>query len=314
MARKSELQRPFARHWLNAGKLARIEFRPAPALPFNRRSIDLPIAAKTYTAEVICLRAYDFGEADRILHLYSPEHGRISAIVKGAKKPKSKLAGACEPLNISEVMLTKGKNLDVLCQYQPRETFTGVRSDLFKLAYGQLFAELVNLIATEMDSQQIFRDLKQALQLLDTAKESEVAPIGLEFQLAMLEGAGFHPVLNRCIFTDTVLDSTAVYYCFSSQFGGVTTPAEKRKHLIQTGGEGEQWVNISTTSLRVLNNPHHPDWEPNAIYKAQKFLQYYFKQVFEKPIHAYDLIFNLMEMVMPETTLENREATTSVGA
>jgi DNA repair protein RecO len=274
----------------------------------------LPIAAKTYTTEVICLRAYDFGEADKILHLYSPEHGRISAIVKGAKKPKSKLAGACEPLNISEVQLTKGKNLDVLCQYQPRDTFTGLRSDLLKLAYGQLFAELVNLIATELDSHHIFRLLKQALTLLNSAEEPEITPIGLEFQLAMLEEAGFHPVLNRCIFTEGALDPTAVYYCFSAQLGGVTTPAEKRKHLIQTGGEGEQWVNISTTSLRVLNNPHHPDWEPNALYKAQKFLQYYFKQVFEKPIHAYNLVFNLMEMALPETSIENREATTSVGA
>jgi DNA repair protein RecO (recombination protein O) len=274
----------------------------------------LPITAKTYTAEVICLRAYEFGEADKILHLYSPEHGRISAIVKGAKKAKSKLAGACEPLNISEVQLTKGKNLDVLCQYQPRETFTGVRSNLFKLAYGQLFAEIVHLIATDMDSEQIFADLKQALYLLDTAQESEIAPIGIEFQLAMLHGAGFHPVLNECIFTNSSLDAEAIYYCFSAQLGGVTTPAEKRKHLIETGSLGEQWVNISTTSLRVLNNPHHTDWELGALYKAQKFLQYYFKQVFEKPLHAYDLVFNLMEMDMPDTAPENREAPTSVGA
>lgn len=274
----------------------------------------MAIAAKTYTAEVICLRAYDFGEADKILHLYSPEHGKISAIVKGAKKPKSKLAGACEPLNISEVQLTKGKNLDVLCQYQPRETFTGVRSDLFKLAYGQLFAELVNLISVDMDSQQIFQDLKQSLQLLDSAQESEIAPMGIEFQLAMLQGAGFHPVLNECIFTNSSLDPGAVYYCFSAQLGGVTTPSQKRKHLIESGGYGEQWVNISTTSLRVLNNPHHPDWELNALYKAQKFLQYYFKQVFERPLHAYDLVFKLMEMSMPETTPENREVSTSVGA
>lgn len=272
-----------------------------------------PIAAKTYTAEVICLRAYDFGEADKILHLYSPEYGRISAIVKGAKKPKSKLAGACEPLNISEVQLTHGKNLDLLCQYQPRETFTGLRSDLFKLAYGQLFAELVNLIATEMDSHLTFRDLKQALLLLDQAQEPEIAPIGIEFQLAMLEGAGFHPVLNRCLFTDEALDPNAIYYCFSPQLGGVTSPQEKRKHLVQGGSQGEQWVNISTTSLRVLNNPHHDGWEPNALYKAQKFLQYYFKQVFEKPIHAYDLVFNLMEMSMPGTSPEIRESTTSVS-
>jgi DNA repair protein RecO (recombination protein O) len=274
----------------------------------------LPITAKTYTTEAICLRAYDFGEADRILHLYSPEYGRISAIVKGAKKAKSKLAGACELLNISEIQLSKGKNLDLLCQYQPRETFIGLRSDLFKLAYGLLFAELVNLVATDTDSLQIYTDLKQALTLLDNANEAEVAPIGLEFQLAMLHGAGFQPVLNECIFTGTALDPEAVYYCFSAQLGGVTTPPQKRKHLMETGGQAEQWVNISTTTLRVLNNPHHPEWRMDALYKAQKFLQYYFKQVFEKPLHTYDLIFQLMETATPQSGSESREASTSVEA
>ena len=274
----------------------------------------MAITAKTYTTEVICLRAYDFGEADQILHLYSPEHGKISAIVKGAKKPQSKLGGACQPLNISEVELSKGKSLDRLCQYQPRETFTGVRSDLFKLAYGQLFAELVNRISVDTDSEQVFQDLKQALTLLDGATESEIVPIGIEFQLAMLQGAGIHPVLNACVLTDAPLDPTAVYYCFCAQLGGVTTPAEKRKHLITTGGYGEQWVNVSTTSLRVLNNPHQPGWELSALYKAQKFLQYYLKQVLEKPLRAYDLVFQLMEMAQPEILPAQREATTSVGA
>jgi DNA repair protein RecO (recombination protein O) len=264
-----------------------------------------PIAAKTYSTDVICLRAYDFGEADKILHLYSPEHGRISAIAKGVKKPHSKLSGACELLNLSEVQLSKGKNLDVLCQYQPRETFVGVRSDLLKLAYGLLFAELVNVTATDMDSHQMFHDLKQALLLLDSATEAETTPLGIEFQLAVLHAAGYHPVLNACIFSNQPLKPDALYYCFSAQLGGVTTPEHKKKHQIETaGGFSEHWVNVSTSTLRVLSNPYQPDWSIGQFYKAQKFLQYYFKQTFDKQFHAYNLVFNLLEMTIASTDAE----------
>jgi DNA repair protein RecO (recombination protein O) len=263
-----------------------------------------PITPKTYTTEVICLRTYDYGEADKILHLYSPEHGRISAIAKGVKKTQSKLAGACELLNLSEVQLSKGKNMDVLCQYQPRETFVGIRSDLLKLAYGLLFAELVNVTATDMDSHEIYIKLKQALQLLDAGDEAETIPLGIEFQLAILEAAGYNPVLNECIFSNQPLDASALYYCFSAQLGGVTSPERKKKHQIETGSFSEQWVNVSTSTLRALLNPYRQEWNTNQLYKAQKFLQYYFKQVFEKQLHAYDLVFNLLEMTIATTSEE----------
>jgi DNA repair protein RecO (recombination protein O) len=267
-----------------------------------------PITAKTYTTQVICLRAYDFGEADKILHFYSPDHGRISAIAKGVKKAKSKLAGACELLNLSEVQLSKGKNLDLLCQYQPKETFIGLRSDLLKLAYGLLFSDLINQTAIDMDSEATFHTLKQALNLLDQAVEAQIIPIGLEFQLTLLHAAGFHPVLNECIFTQQPLDLEALYYCFSPQLGGVTTSEQKRRHLVETKEFGEQWINVSTSTLKILENPYLLDWNSNQFYKAQKFLQYYFKQVFEKQFHSYDLVFNLLEMTLPNPSSESYSA------
>lgn len=255
-----------------------------------------PITAKTYIADVICLRAIDYGEADRILHLYSPEEGRISAIAKGAKRQKSKLAGACELLNLSEVQLAKGRNLDVLCQYQPRETFIGIRSDVLKLAYGLLFAELI--YATELanvDSHHIFALLKHGLEVLNAADPADTVAVGLEFQLALLRAAGFHPVLDACILSGQRLDSTAVYYCFSASLGGVTSPELRKHYVTQHQDAGMEWVNVSTSTLLLLKNPHHADWTAGALLKAQKFLNYYFKKVFEKDMRAYRFIFTLLE-------------------
>lgn len=260
-----------------------------------------PIAAKTYTTEIICMRSYDYGEADKILHFYSPEHGRISAIAKGVKKAKSKLAGACEILNLSEVQLSKGKNLDLLCQYQPKETFMGIRSDLLKLAYALLFLELVNLTAGEADSHWVYADLKSSLHRLDQAHEAEILPLAIHYQRQLLEAEGYQPILNQCIFTQAPLEEQAVYYCFSPQLGGVTTPKEKQRYQQQNnqvGGGHETWVNISTSTLRLLANPFDSHWQPSHFLKAQKFLQFYLHQIMERSMHANTLVLNLLETLV----------------
>lgn len=263
-----------------------------------------PIAAKTYTTDVICLRTYDYGEADKILHLFSPEYGRISAIAKGVKKANSKMSGASEVLNLSEVQLTKGKNLDVLCQYQPRETFIGVRSDLLKLAYALLMAELVDRNTGDQaaDSQQTFTLLKGSLMALDQANEPDIVPLAIECQMALLHAAGFHPVLNACVLSGKPLEENSLFYCFSPELGGMTMPDTRKRQQMQTSDAGMNWVNVSGTTLRILNAPHSAHWEIAQLMKAQRFLQYYFKQVFERPLHSYNLIFNLLEMTSASKT------------
>lgn len=263
----------------------------APIASYNR---GMAIASKTYTAEVICLKAIDFGEADKILHLYSPEVGRISAIAKGVKKAKSKLAGACELLNLSEVQLSRGKNLDVLCQYQPRQTFTRIRANLLKLAYAMLYAELINHIAAESDSHAVFDLLKTGLAELDGCPDEDtvITATATVFQVQVLESAGYHPELARCIFSNTPLDWREPFYAFSPELGGVTDIATRKGQPY--GSHGSSWVNIATPTLRALDQPFQSDWPGDTALKSQKFLQYYFRHVFERPLSAGELVLNLL--------------------
>jgi DNA repair protein RecO (recombination protein O) len=264
-----------------------------------------PMTAKTYTTEVICLKTLDFGEADRILQMYSPEHGRISVIAKGVKKPKSKLAGACELLNISEVQLSKGKNLDVLCQYQPRASFPGLRVDLLKLAYGLLFGELLlqTTADADEDSESVYAQVVAGLKGLEQAEDQAIVPFSLRYQMRWLESAGYHPVLNACLFTGEPLDESALYYCFSPTLGGVTTPARKRREQEAHPAQGAGWVNVTTKTLRLLADPF-AGWEGEQLLKAQKFLRYYFGQVFERNLRAYELVMNLLEAETSKVSVE----------
>ncbi len=254
----------------------------------SRSVVTVPsTASKTYTTEAICLKAIDFGEADKIVHLYSPEYGKISAIIKGAKKAKSKLTGAAELLSLSQVHLSRGKNLDVLVQYQSLDPFLHIRSDLLKLAFALLFAELVNLLAAEHDhdSEAIYFLLKNTLMHLE---QSVVMPVATHFQVELLNTAGYQPVFTTCVLTGESLDLSRPYYPFSAELGGPTLPEQARQY------PATKWVNVSTSTLNALNHPLGPVWEGVDALKTQKFLRYYFSEKLERTIHAYDFVLELL--------------------
>ena len=84
--------------------------------------------ARTYKTEAIVLRSLRFSEADRILHLYTSERGRIGAIAKGVRKTKSRFGARLEPLSHVELMLHEGAGS---CRRSPASscsTRTGARA------------------------------------------------------------------------------------------------------------------------------------------------------------------------------------------
>jgi DNA repair protein RecO (recombination protein O) len=247
---------------------------------------------ETYTTQAICLRAMDFSESDKILTLYSPDCGRISAIVKGARRPKSKLSGACEPLTLSEVQLARGKSLDVLCQYQPLEPFPALRGDILKLAFATLFAEEVRLMASEYDgnSEPIFTLFINALRHLEAATDAQVVPLAVSLQMALLDEAGYRPFVEGCVLCGEAIAPTERYYPFSAQMGGVLCFDCRAVH----GAPGAT-VNVSTPTLKVLHDPADTaSWEQADTVRVQKFFHYYFAQKFEKSLQAGPFLLQLL--------------------
>ncbi len=252
----------------------------------------------SYTTQAVCLKTYDYGESSRIIHFYSPDRGLVKAIAKGVKGNKSKLAGACEILNLSRIHLATGKNLDVLCQYESLQSFRRIREDILKLALATLFAELLNLLATEhdTDSTRMYELLREALESLegeapphaDGAGDLRLAAIGADYQLRLLNAAGYAPVLDRCIASDAPMRFDRPHYPFSPEQGGVVL--ERNREWI---GD-TTLVNVSVETLRVLCNPLAEDWAEASSLKVYRFLQYYFSHKLERRIKAYDFVLELL--------------------
>ena len=71
-------------------------------------TLDRALAGRSYKTEAVVLRSFRLGEADRVLHLYTHDRGRVGAVAKGVRKTKSRFGARLEPLSHGELMLHQG--------------------------------------------------------------------------------------------------------------------------------------------------------------------------------------------------------------
>jgi DNA repair protein RecO (recombination protein O) len=84
----------------------------------------------TFTTEAIVLRSIRYGEADRVLHLYTRDRGRVGAIAKGVRRVKSRFGGRLEPMARSELILREGRgDLCTVTSADTVDAHAGIRSD-----------------------------------------------------------------------------------------------------------------------------------------------------------------------------------------
>src|SRR5512132_2963742 len=85
---------------------------------------------RLYRCEAIVLGRMDLGEADRILTLYSREHGKLRAIAKGARRPLSRLGPHLEYFTHAHLMLARGRELDVVTSAETEDAHLSLHHDI----------------------------------------------------------------------------------------------------------------------------------------------------------------------------------------
>ena len=195
---------------------------------------------RLYRVCAVVLRQRDLREADRLLTLLTRERGKVSAVAKGVRRPRSKLAAASQLLCCSDLQLAAGANLDIVTQCDVRCAFYGLRQDLSRLSYASYFAELVDSFVEERDGgEQVFDLLLAALSQAERTRRLEL--LARVFELRLMSALGYAPELGACIRCGEGLDGDWVG--FSPALGGAICP---RCAAAETG-----WVRISAGALRT---------------------------------------------------------------
>jgi DNA repair protein RecO (recombination protein O) len=160
------------------------------------------MARTTVRTEAIVLRSIRYGEADRILHLYSKTGGRLGAIAKGARKPKSRFGGRLEPFFRLDMMLHEGRgDLLTVTGVTTVDGYPRLRSSGPALSAGARACDAVlRLLDSAEPNPPAYNLLCRYLALLDDPAESRAAGLeaALSFRLKLAMAAGFVPELSSC--------------------------------------------------------------------------------------------------------------------
>jgi len=166
---------------------------------------------RTYKAEAVVLRRLSLGETDRVVTLFTRDRGKLNAVAKGSRGPRSKLAGATEPFTYFEGVFAQGQNLDVLTQAQVHHPFSVIRKDLVRVGYASHFLELVDAGTEERQSMPELWDLLLgALSALEGSTTPDV--LSRAFELHALRVIGYEPSLFECVLDEAPVEEPGVVF------------------------------------------------------------------------------------------------------
>jgi DNA repair protein RecO (recombination protein O) len=160
----------------------------------------------------VVLRSIRYGEADRILHLYSADRGRLNAIAKGSRRPKSRFGGRLEPFFRLDLMLHEGRSdLLTVTGASTVDGYPALRADGPAIGAASSAADAVlRLFDSTEANRPAYKLICRYFEMLDAdatesgadEREGAVAPASpaatLAFRLKLALAAGFTPELGAC--------------------------------------------------------------------------------------------------------------------
>ncbi len=203
----------------------------------------IPRRQRSYRCEAVVLKRHDFGEADRILVLFTRQHGKVRAVAKGVRRTTSRLAGHLELFTHSELQMVRGRELELVTQAETRNPFRGLREDLARTSHAYLVAELADTLTEEMAEQpELFELLIQTLRALESEPDPRL--VVDHYQIKLLGLAGFQPSLAECLLCREGLQPGP--NAFSTFLGGALCP--------RCGPRETSARPISSDALKVLRH------------------------------------------------------------
>jgi DNA repair protein RecO (recombination protein O) len=179
--------------------------------------------ARPTKTQAVVLRSLRFAEADRVLHLYTLDQGRVGAIAKGVRKTKSRFGARLEPLSHVEIMLHRGSGeLQTVTGVELLHSHRSTREETYRLGVGLVGAEaMLRLFGEPEANARAFEALTRFLDLTDElapqpARRPAHDALGLAFQLKLLWLSGYLPHLESC----AECGATGTLVGYSPQAGG----------------------------------------------------------------------------------------------
>ena len=239
---------------------------------------------RSFRASAVVLRHADWGEADRLLTLYTREQGIVRALAKGARKVTSRKAGHLQPFTYITIQLAKGRDLLIVTQVETINAFLPLHDDLTKTSYAAYVIELLLRFSyeEEIGNPTIFKLLVETLERIEKESDSWLAI--RYYEMRLLDAVGYRPHLFECANCGREILAEDQFFSFTA--GGVICPRC-----------GEGLPNLTKISLEMLKYLRHfqrssykdasrakPSFEVQK--EAETLMQAYFTYLLERDLNT----------------------------
>lgn len=177
---------------------------------------------RSVRVDAVVLRHSDYGEADRLLTVFTRQMGKLRVIAKGARKIASRKAGHIEPFTHVRLQLAKGKDMFLVTQADTVDAYLPLRDDLTLTGQAAYVLELLDRFSYEeqTESPSTFKLLTETLARL--AAQADVWVVIRYYEMRLLDHVGFRPQLFECANCGRAIQPEDQYFSFTA--GGVICP------------------------------------------------------------------------------------------
>ena len=240
--------------------------------------------------EAIVMKRRDYGEADRMLSLYTREFGKLDALAKGARKPQSRKTGHVELFMRTNFMIAEGRNFGIITQAELVEAYPDLREDLIRTTYAAYATELLDKFTADEDKNiSLYELLGKGLGWFNQTDNLRLA--ARYYELRLLSLAGFQPQLFRCVATGEPVEQEDQY--FSAELGGLLK-TKARSADYQSKG-------VSSTAVKLLRYLQTRDWptiqaiqlRPSLHNELENILHDYITYHLERNLKSVDFLNRL---------------------
>jgi DNA repair protein RecO (recombination protein O) len=248
---------------------------------------------RSFRVEAVVLRHSDYGEADRLLTLYTRQLGKTRAIAKGARKIASRKAGHIEPFTQVKLQLAQGRDMLIVTQADTIDAYQPLREDLILTSHASYVLELLDRFTyqDETENPGLFRLLTNTLSRL--AAKADPWLVIRYYEMRLLDQLGFRPQLFECANCRRPILPEDQYFSFSA--GGVICPR---------CGQGLRNVTpISVETLKYLRHFQRSSYadasrarpSTELQQEAETLMQGYFTYLLERELNTPGFLKSIRE-------------------
>lgn len=192
---------------------------------------------RSFSVEAVILKHSDWGEADRIVWIFSRERGKLRAIAKGVRKLRSRKAGHLEPFTRARLLLAQGRDFYLITQAETVSAYLPLRENLSGPTYASYVVEILDRFTYEEgENAPLYSLLVETLERLCSDADHDL--VIRYYELRLLDQVGFRPQLFHCVSCGAEIRAADQF--FSAHLGGAVCPR------CGPSAEGAQPVSLET--------------------------------------------------------------------